>query len=53
MSIEQMWDRLSDIGVSEQTLHIVTDIKGYNEESMLDILYAYTGYTDFEQLEED
>lgn len=50
MSVEQMWDRLLDMGVSEQTLQIVTDINGYNEEAMLDILYAHTGYRNFEQI---
>ena len=52
MSIEQMWERLSDMDVSEQTLQIVTDINGYSEETLLDILYAHTGYRNFEQLEE-
>lgn len=52
MNKEQMWERLFDMGVSGQTLQIVTDINGYSEETMLDILYAHTGYRNFEQLEE-
>lgn len=51
MTLQQMWEKLEELGVSEQTLQIVTDINGYNEESMLDILYAHTGYRDFDQLD--
>lgn len=51
MTVQQMWERLEELGVSEQTLQIVTDINGYNEKSMLDILYAHTGYRDFDQLD--
>ena len=53
MNKEQMWEVLSAYGVSEQTLQVVTDINGYSEETMLDILYAVTGYRDFEQLQEE
>ena len=53
MNKEQMWDYLKDVVlVSEQTLQVVTDINGYSEETMCDILYAVTGYRDFEQFEE-
>ena len=51
MTIEQMWDRLIDLGVSEEVLQVVTAINGYNEQSMLDILYAQYGYRSFDQLE--
>lgn len=50
MTKDMMWDELENLGVSEQTLQIVTDINGYSEETMLDILYAYTGYRNFDQL---
>lgn len=53
LTVEDMWNELFDMGVSEQTLQIVTDINGYSEETMLDILYAYTGYRNFEQINED
>lgn len=54
MGKEQMWEILEEqIGVSEQTLQIVTDINGYSEETMCDILYAVTGYRNFDQLEEE
>lgn len=53
MNKEQMWDYLKEVVlVSEQTLQVVTDINGYSEETMLDILYAVTGYRSFEQFEE-
>ena len=34
LSINEMWDTLLEMGVSEQTLQVVTDINGYNEQSM-------------------
>lgn len=47
MTTSEMWERLEELGVLEQTLQIVTDINGYNEET----LYAHTGYRDFDQLD--
>jgi hypothetical protein len=44
------WDRLLRLGVSEQTLKIVTSINGYNEQTLKDVLYAHTGYRSFKQL---
>ena len=52
MDKNKMWDKLLKMGVSEQTLQIVTSINGYSEETMLDILYAYAGYRNFEQMED-
>lgn len=51
MTKYQMWDRLEELGVSEQTLQIVTSINGYSETTMCDILYAYMGYRNFDQLD--
>lgn len=51
MSIETMWNTLLEMGVSEETLRVVTDINGYNEETMEDILYACFGYRSFDQLD--
>ena len=50
LSINEMWGTLLEMGVSEQTLQVVTNINGYNEQSMKDILYVVTGYRDFDQL---
>lgn len=50
MSADEMWDYLlEEIGVSEETLQVVTDINGYSEQTMC----AVTGYHSFEQLEEE
>ena len=51
-TIDEMWEELENLGVCEQTLQIVTDINGYSEETLLDILYAQTGYRNFDQLED-
>lgn len=54
MDKEQMWSYLEEVvGVSEQTLQVVTDINGYSEQTMLDILYVVTGYRSFDQFEEE
>jgi len=54
MNKEQMWDYLKDVVlVSEQTLQVVTNINGYSEETMCDILYAVTGYYDFDEHRRD
>ncbi len=50
MSIEQMWEKLLEIGVSEETLRVVTDINGYSEETMEDILYAVAGERSFDNV---
>ena len=50
--IEQMWDYLIESGIAtENELCLITAINGYNEETMLDVLYVRTGYRSFEQLE--
>lgn len=51
MDMNEMWNTLLNLGVSEQTLQVVTDINGYSEETMRDILYAVTGYRYFDQLD--
>lgn len=47
------WDLLLELGVSEQTLQIVTNIEGYSLETMESVLYAHTGYRAFDQLEDE
>ena len=49
--LREMWDTLLELGVSEQSLKIVTDINGYDRDTMCDILYAFTGLNDFDQLD--
>lgn len=49
---EELWDALLEQGVSEQALQIVTSINGYNRQTLLDVLYAYTGYRNLAQMED-
>jgi len=49
-TINQAWDNLLELEVSEQTLLIVARINGFNLEAMESILYAHTGYRSFDQL---
>lgn len=51
MTVSEVWDKLIDMGVLEQTLQIVTDINGYSKETLLDVLYAYSGYRNFDQMQ--
>lgn len=50
MDKDTLWDQLIDLGVSEQTLRIVTSINGYSVSTLEDILYAHSGYNSFDQL---
>lgn len=52
LTMDEMYDKLIEQGVSKQTINIVTDIIGWNPDSMLKILYAATGYESFDQLSE-
>jgi len=47
------WDTLINLGVSERTLQIVTSINGYSLETLKDVLYAHTGFNNFDQLEDE
>ena len=51
MDTDTAWDYLIRLGVSEQTLQIVSAINGYSMGTMLDVLYAHTGYRNFDQLD--
>ena len=54
MTKDEMWERLvEDCIATEEEIQLVTDINGYTEEAMLDILYARTGYRNFEQMEDE
>lgn len=48
MDVGDMWNMLLEMGVSEETLQVVSCINGYNEETMEDILYAKFGERSFE-----
>lgn len=54
MSLETKFDELINNNVCTQDEYeLVTDINGYSEETLSDILYARTGYHDFETWYED
>lgn len=53
LSVDEMWDYLLDIGISEETLQIVTDINGYSEQTMCDILYVVSEYRSFDQINDE
>jgi len=54
MDKNQLWDYIIESNIaSEETLRVVTDINGFSEETLNDVLYAVTGYRGIEQLEED
>lgn len=49
-SLDTMWDTIKDYSIAtEDELQLVTDINGYSEETLNDVIYARTGYTDLEQ----
>lgn len=48
MDVAEMWNELLRRGVSEETLRVVSDINGYSEETMEDILYAVFAENSFE-----
>ena len=52
-TIETIWDYLLDYNIAtEEELKLVTNINGYNIESLESVIYARTGYKNIEQLQE-
>lgn len=50
--LAKIWDYIVETGVAtEEELRLVTDINGYSEETLNDVIYARTGYRDIEQLQ--
>lgn len=50
----KMWESLmDDFGVSEEAIELVTNINGYNEQAMYDILYCSAGENVFPWEDED
>lgn len=43
---------INNIWISEEVLKCITNINGYNEDTLNNILYYYTGYRDIEQYTE-
>ena len=51
ITIDEAWQTLLSMGISEETLQTVTDINGYNMQAMKDILYSRFGYNDFDKVD--
>ncbi len=50
----KIWERLEAEGIaSDDEIRLVTDINGLSVETLNDILYARTGYRDFDQMDEE
>ena len=50
--IGNMWRWLIDVGIATTAeLSLITDINGYNMDTLNDVLYARTGYRSREQAE--
>ena len=50
MNLEEYYDYLiENLGVNEETIKCITGINGYNEDTLDDVLYYFTGYRDLEQ----
>lgn len=51
--LASMWDYLLENAIAtEEELQLVTDMNGYNEDTLNSVLYCRTGYRTIEQLEE-
>jgi hypothetical protein len=49
-----IWDYIIDNNLaSEEALRLVTNINGYNEDTLNDVIYSTTGYRDLEQLKNE
>ena len=54
MTKDEMWEYLESKNIATyDEIVLVTDINGYTEETLLDILYARTGYRNFEQMKDE
>lgn len=51
MTKDNMWDKLIELGISEDTIRCTLAVAGNSTETYEAILYWATGYQDFEQLE--
>lgn len=53
-TLEDKWDCLENCaGVSEEALRIVTDVAGYNDSTLEDVLYSVIGHREFEDIPEE
>ena len=48
---EKIWDLIVDLNIAtDDEINLVTDINGYSEETLMDIIYARTGLRSLEQV---
>ena len=53
-NLNTLYDKIVEYGIAtEAEIDLVTDINGWNEEAMNDIIYCRTGYRSIEQYEEE
>ena len=53
MEIREIWDKIVEYKIAtEQELALITNICGYNEDVLNDVIFERTGYRDMEQYEE-
>lgn len=53
MNLEKYEEQLiEEIGVNEEVINVLVAINGYNLETLENLLFYYTGYRTFDQLEE-
>ena len=52
--LDKLWDfiTVNEIATDDE-IRLVTNINGYNEETLNDIIYVCIGYRDYEQCVED
>lgn len=44
-NLEFMWDNIINCGIAtEEELQLITNINGYNEKTLNDVVYVRTGY---------
>lgn len=50
---DELWDKLIDHNIAnEEELKLITQMNGYNEDTLNGVLYARTAYKSIEQFEE-
>lgn len=54
MDLNELWNEIvNDEIATDDELRLVTDINGYNEETLNDVIYVRTGCRDIEQFLEE
>jgi len=52
--LNNTFEKITDYGIAtEKEISLITDINGYNEETLNDVIFCRTGYRDIEQYEDE